>query len=507
MQLHKQLLGVDISEASIEVVELRDPKGTKNTNRTGRVLLPEGVVVEGHIKDKEQLKVALLQALKTAKPSAIGAQPIVFAMPKDQVYVHTFIADQDKEVEAQVREEVYVSIPLAKDKVVYSYQENIGADGKKTILIVATNKDAVSEWKDFFTESGLDLIHIDIEALTLARALPNPKSPAGRMIVDIGGYRTSIIVFSKDGLQFVRTLHQGSALWTAAIMHDLKYDYERAETEKKKLGLTEPTAPISTVIIKQLELIIKGVRETQAFIQKRTGESVPEIVLVGGGSNLLHIEEYFKTNLGVPTKKGVAKAGKQTFPIEYLQALGLAMRGVDARRFKNEIELPLVEATQKARKALLPKIHFGQTDSAEKRTQLIVLAVLVLIALGIGGFGFLREKNNDNTTPIEEVVVEDNQTAMTATSTATEIATTTPAIAEEEIKIIERVRILDTPTGWLNVRSGPGTQFEKVGRINPGETYPLERSKGEWYNIVIGEDISGWVYGDYVLVITQEEQL
>ena len=59
------------------------------------------------------------------------------------------------------------------------------------------------------------------------------------------------------------------------------------------------------------------------------------------------------------------------------------------------------------------------------------------------------------------------------------------------------VIILNTPTGWLNVRGGPGTNFEKTGLVYPGENYPLLEESGEWYKIQLDDDQEGWVSKTY----------
>lgn len=58
------------------------------------------------------------------------------------------------------------------------------------------------------------------------------------------------------------------------------------------------------------------------------------------------------------------------------------------------------------------------------------------------------------------------------------------------------IEILDTPTGFLRVRSEPSTTASESGRVNPKEKYPLLDEKSGWYKIKLltGE---GWVSGRY----------
>ena len=61
----------------------------------------------------------------------------------------------------------------------------------------------------------------------------------------------------------------------------------------------------------------------------------------------------------------------------------------------------------------------------------------------------------------------------------------------------DAVTILDTPTGWLRVRSAASVDSEEVTRINPDEVYELLEEDGDWYKIKIDDDTEGWIASEY----------
>jgi hypothetical protein len=71
----------------------------------------------------------------------------------------------------------------------------------------------------------------------------------------------------------------------------------------------------------------------------------------------------------------------------------------------------------------------------------------------------------------------------------------TPTPTETEIG--PTVLIEDTPTGWLRVRSGPGTANEEVGRVDPGEEFPFIEEDNGWYKIEYEDGQEGWISGTY----------
>lgn len=59
------------------------------------------------------------------------------------------------------------------------------------------------------------------------------------------------------------------------------------------------------------------------------------------------------------------------------------------------------------------------------------------------------------------------------------------------------VLIVNTPTGYLNVRSGPSSVGVFITRILPGEIYPYSKKENGWYFISISSSTEGWILGEY----------
>lgn len=78
----------------------------------------------------------------------------------------------------------------------------------------------------------------------------------------------------------------------------------------------------------------------------------------------------------------------------------------------------------------------------------------------------------------------------------------TNVVVEMEIERgdLRVLRITDTETGVLNVRTVPGLGGEVITGAVPGEKYIWTDQQGDWYKIRIGEE-EGWVSGRYVTVL------
>ncbi len=95
-------------------------------------------------------------------------------------------------------------------------------------------------------------------------------------------------------------------------------------------------------------------------------------------------------------------------------------------------------------------------------------------------------------------VVED--TSLSPTPAPTDTPTPTPA---PEVK---KLIILQTPTGYLNVRKGPGVNYQRIDRVFTDEEYEyidtdLDSQGREWYEIKLKDGNTGWVIGRYIEVL------
>lgn len=59
------------------------------------------------------------------------------------------------------------------------------------------------------------------------------------------------------------------------------------------------------------------------------------------------------------------------------------------------------------------------------------------------------------------------------------------------------VKIKDTPTGFLRVRSSASTAASEVAQIKPGETFPFLEEQEGWYKISYAQGKEGWISGRY----------
>ena len=78
-------------------------------------------------------------------------------------------------------------------------------------------------------------------------------------------------------------------------------------------------------------------------------------------------------------------------------------------------------------------------------------------------------------------------------------ATSTPEEVIEITEVINKVTILDTETGWLNVRESAGTSYKVMTKVYPDESYVLLDETEEWYKIELPNEQEGWIFKEYAI--------
>lgn len=91
----------------------------------------------------------------------------------------------------------------------------------------------------------------------------------------------------------------------------------------------------------------------------------------------------------------------------------------------------------------------------------------------------------DAVLPEEEVVIKEEEEKKEDLSTEISNITTV------------NIKIKETETGWLRVRETSSSVAKEIGRVYPGESYPMVEEKTDWYKIDLGNGKNGWIASSY----------
>jgi uncharacterized protein YgiM (DUF1202 family) len=100
----------------------------------------------------------------------------------------------------------------------------------------------------------------------------------------------------------------------------------------------------------------------------------------------------------------------------------------------------------------------------------------------------------------------DVNTEITASPTpeATESQDLEPTVSPKPTtypQVSKKIKIIDTETGYLNVRAEPDTTSLILEKVISNEEYEYTEEKDDWYKILLKSGNEGWVSGSYVDLI------
>lgn len=331
------ILGLDIADHSIEFVEFSKSLFSakpKIVNKA-RISLEKGVVERGRVINRKLLALTLDALWEKAGLQPSNQRHVVFGVPEHQTYSSVLRLDQSAHPfqKSDIQKIALQTIPLEKDDLIFEYQLLRKVEDKQEILLYGVSREVLQEWSDFFSDAKISVDFFDHELLAIIRGLFGGRPNKNVCIVDIGAERTKIALYSQYGLHYVYALPIAGDFFTQQLAKQLNITVDEAEMMKREKGMSY--ADIYPTFQKLLEPIIAEVKTALSYFSQYDQSQISNVILVGGSSMLLGLPEYMTEQLKVSVELGspflpIPNETKNDH-LHYIEALGLALKGIDPR--------------------------------------------------------------------------------------------------------------------------------------------------------------------------------
>ncbi len=307
------VLGVDIGTASIKVAEV---------GRVGEQysLVNYGILSNyGHFEraneviqtstmqvfDKEvtvMLK-KLVREMKTRTRRAVAGLPI-FSSFTTLIEMPDMNQEEMKQA-VGFKAKQYIPLPLSEvtiDWLPMGARQDENGKTIRQILLVAVPTEKIKQYRQIFTEAGLQLLALEVETLAVVRALiRSDQTPT--IVLDIGSQSTALTIVDHGFVKSSAQVDYASNHLTRALAQGLNINMRRAEEMKKQKGLlgTGAEFELSTIMFPFTDVILKEVmRAKERYEESPGGAKIERVILAGGGANMPGLATYAEKQLGLP---------------------------------------------------------------------------------------------------------------------------------------------------------------------------------------------------------------
>ena len=332
------MVGIDISDSSIEFVQLKPGTEKPQIKASFRQVIQAGLVAKGQIIELEKLAKILKQAFNQALPK-FSSNNCLLSLPDKLTYFEILkIEKSNTDWQTNIYSLAQEQLPINLEQYYYDFLITEDKPDKVEVFFVAAEMEKVNRYVELFKAADLNLALIDFESACLARALlvgDDLIKPV--FIVDLGAVSTDIGVHDQHGFRDQTNLAFGGYQLTKKIAEALKIEIKEAEKLKKQEGLLLKQNNLGLVLAESFNELFEEINNIKDVYEKKTGQKIEKIILAGGTSLLPGLKELFsqkfeglKVEMGDPTKKiNFSPELLKNDKILYSNVIGLALRGLN----------------------------------------------------------------------------------------------------------------------------------------------------------------------------------
>ncbi len=354
--------GIEISDRSIKYLELARrgtpsagaQQGTTHVVSFGEVLLPQGSVVDGLIKDRAVLAGTLKEVRRRCRFSLCHA-----SLPESKGYLfttHLPLAEEDAS-ETEMKDALALAlsshVPLSPAEAVFDCEllpEESASPSERAVVAGAFPEELALAYAEALGAAQFLPLSFELEPQAAARAVAN--APRTAIIADLGETKTMLCVVENGRSRFTTSGEGSQMLDSALLAQGLGVrDIARVKADAGLLAAGKGAKPFLATgqsLAGQISRLteywnahgVLGTEKEHAEPTAVRNAPVAEVILYGGNANIKGLPEYLSRSIGLPVRladvwKSVGLS--QAVPplpfdktLRFATVAGLALRGSSA---------------------------------------------------------------------------------------------------------------------------------------------------------------------------------
>lgn len=304
----KDLIGVDVGSTSVKLVQLRAIKGGYELESIGLAPLPPEAIVDNSLMNTTAVVEAISSLIDGLAQRKV--RDVASSVSGNSVIIRKIVmtASTPEEVEAEIQWEAEQYIPFDINDVNMDFQA-LGNDendpSKMQVLLVASKKDIVNDYQAIFSEAGVKLVLLDVDAFAAQNAFEmnydiDPDEVYA--LINIGSSMMNLNVM-KDGISlFIRDVQLGGALYTEDLQKKLGISFD--EAERVKMTITESSSDELLESMNRINnTIAYEIRRSLDFYNSNALEGkIGRVYLSGGVARSINLANAISEILSLPVE-------------------------------------------------------------------------------------------------------------------------------------------------------------------------------------------------------------
>ncbi len=302
----KPIIGLDISATSIKLMSVDTKRWVVlgygsidvDPQKMQTSLDTDGVYVG------EQLK----KLIESKTLGVFRSNQVVMSVPTSRTYSRSVtVANNLKSpIEASIRLEAEQYVPIPVAQLYIDYEITNKDKESTTALMCAVPQKIVDNCVAAAASSNLEVVMVEPGMLSVARLLRYTEDGSlPTIVVDIGAASTDVAVI--DGtIKVTGGVPVGGNTFTLDISESLKVTLEKAHQLKVLNGLSPSPKQklIQEALGPNLKRTVQEIKKIMRYYTERVpgARNIEQVIVVGGGSNVPGIGEYFTDSLVIASR-------------------------------------------------------------------------------------------------------------------------------------------------------------------------------------------------------------
>jgi type IV pilus assembly protein PilM len=303
----KPIIGLDISQTGIKVMAVDSKKWL--VLGYGSVDLDPAKVQKSLESNDNYLADNIASLLSDKVIGQLPSDQAIVGIPTSRTFSRTFSVPTKAEATlsdaVEIEVDQYIPIPIGSLYVDYGVIER--RKDELSVIMSAVPKTLVDSCLTATRAAGLQPIMVEPSINAVARVIESTEEGhLPTLIVDIGPASTDIAVLDGGAIRISGGLGIGGNTFTLDIAKKLGVALENAHQLKVLNGLSAGPrrAKITAALQPSLQRIATEIRKVIRYYNERISDDrkLEQMIIVGGGSNVPGIGDYFTNELVMPAR-------------------------------------------------------------------------------------------------------------------------------------------------------------------------------------------------------------